>query len=77
MAKYYNEASRKAAQKYMAKNSLSIAFRLSKVYEQDLIAIYKSIPDSQKAGVFKDAIRRYAMEHAVTMKSKSEQAEQE
>jgi len=55
----YNESQRKASAKYMKKNSLSISFRLSKVYEQDLIEIYKSIPDSKKAGVFKQAIRDY------------------
>lgn len=59
----YTEAQRKATAKYMAKNSLSVSFRLSKVYEQDLIAIYKSIPDSKKAGVFKQAIRDYGANH--------------
>ena len=69
MAKYYSEQSRKSAQKYMLKNSYSVSFRLSKVYEQDLIDIYHSIPSSQKAGFFKECLRRYAEEHPITEKA--------
>ena len=58
--KYYTPATRKAAQKYLIKNCYSVAFRLSKVYEQDLIDIYKSIPSSQKAAWFKECLREYA-----------------
>ena len=63
MAKYYSETSRKASQKYLLKNSYSIAFRLSKVYEQDLIDIYNSIPKSTKAEWFKQCLREYGEKH--------------
>ena len=69
MAKYYDEKSRKSAQKYMIKNCYSIAFRLSKVYEQDLIEIYHSIPSSQKAAWFKECLRKYREEHPVEKES--------
>lgn len=65
MTKYYNESSRKATQKYLLKNSYSVAFRLSKVYEQDLIDIYQSIPKSQKAAWFKECLREYAEKHPI------------
>lgn len=69
MAKYYDENSRKSAQKYMIKNSYSIAFRLSKIYEKDLIEIYHSIPSSQKAAWFKECLRKYGEEHPVEKES--------
>lgn len=65
MAKYYNESRRKSSQKYMLKNCYSIAFRLSKVYEEDLIEIYHSIPKSQKAAWFKECLREYAEKHPI------------
>ena len=63
VAKYSNEQSRESARKYLLKNSYSIAFRLSKVYEQDLIDIYNSIPKSTKAEWFKQCLREYGEKH--------------
>ena len=60
MAKYYNKTARKAAQKYMADNCLSVAFRLNKKTESELIEIYQSIPRSKKAAWFKQCLREYA-----------------
>lgn len=77
MAKYYSEQSRKSAQKYMLKNSYSVAFRLSKVYEKDLIDIYHSIPASQKAAWFKECLREYAEKHPTVERSEGEVSEKE
>ena len=63
MAKYYNQTARKASQKYLLKNTRSVAFRLSKVYEQDLIDIYDSIPNSEKAAWFKQCLKEYGEKH--------------
>lgn len=59
----YNESARRSAAKYMKKNCRSIAFRLSRIYEQELIDIYDSIPDSQKAAWFKECLREYGQKH--------------
>ena len=60
MAKYYSESARKASQKYLLKNCLSVSFRLNRATEPELIEIYQQIPNSQKAEVFKQAIRDWA-----------------
>ena len=55
MAKYYNETRRKAAQKYLITQTLSIAFRLNRRTDGDLIDIYERIPN--KSQFFKQALR--------------------
>lgn len=66
MAKYYDETARKAARKYLLENSYSVAFRLSKKYEADLIEIYHSIPKNRKAEWFKQCLREYREKHPAT-----------
>jgi len=44
--------------KYRREKMLSISFRLSRIYDQELIEIYESIPD--KSYWFKTSLRRYA-----------------
>lgn len=56
-----SEADRKAGKKYRRTKMLSIAFRLSRVYEQELIDIYSRIPN--KSQWFKHAIREYGEKH--------------
>lgn len=63
MAKYYDATARKSAQKYLIKNCLSVSFRLNRNTEAELIEIYQQIPNSEKAGVFKDAIRSWGEKH--------------
>lgn len=52
------EAKRKYDLEYHRAKTLSIAFRLSKEYDKELIEIYKSIPD--KSSWFKESIRNWA-----------------
>lgn len=61
--KYYNESARKSTYKYLKANSYPICFRLSKLYEQDLIDIYKGMPRSEKSEWFKQCLRDYAKKH--------------
>lgn len=56
------EENKKYAQRYMKANCVSVAIRLNKRTEADLIEIYKSIPE--KAQWFKDCLRMYAAEHS-------------
>ena len=56
-----SEADRRAGKKYRRTKMLSIAFRLSRVYEQDLIDIYNRIPN--KSQWFKKAVAQYGKEH--------------
>ena len=53
----YNDAQRQWSYNYKKKASHNISITLSKIYEADLIEIYKSIPD--KAGWFKNCLREY------------------
>lgn len=53
------EYNKKYAQNYMKKNCISVAFRLNKVTESDLIETYRKIPNNQKAEIFKQAIRDF------------------
>lgn len=53
------EYNKKYAQDYMKTNCISVSFRLNKKTEAELIDIYHGIPNSQKAEVFKQAIRDY------------------
>lgn len=57
-----SEADRRAGKKYRRTKMLSVAFRLSRVYEQDLIDIYSTIPN--KSQWFKNAIREYGEKHS-------------
>lgn len=57
MAKYYNPQKRKAAQKYLITQTLSIAFRLNRRTDADLIDIYERIPN--KSQFFKQALREW------------------
>ena len=52
------ETKRKYDLEYHRTKTLSVAFRLSKEYDKELIEIYKSIPD--KSGWFKESIRNWA-----------------
>ena len=56
-----SEADRRAGKKYRRTKMLSVAFRLSRVYEQDLIDIYSRIPN--KSRWFKQAIKEYGEKH--------------
>ena len=47
--------------KYRQEKMYSIAFRLSKVYDQELIETYESIPE--KTAWFKSALKKYKEEH--------------
>ena len=58
MPKYYDEYRKKASIKYMRNNCLSVAFRLNRNTEQDLIEIYQSIPNKKE--FFRDALLNYA-----------------
>lgn len=58
-AKYYNDNARKSAEKYMRENCITVSFRLNKATEPDLIAIYRSMPNSMKASIFKETIRKW------------------
>ena len=58
MPKYYDQYRKKASIKYMKNNTLSIAFRLNRNTEQDLIEIYQSIPN--KKDFLRDALLNYA-----------------
>jgi len=55
------ERNRKSINKYHREKMLSIAFRLSKVYEQDLIEVYQNIPNKRQW--FVDCLRKYQQEH--------------
>ena len=57
-----SEADKRAGKKYRRTKMLSIAFRLSRVYEQDLIDIYETIPN--KSQWFKQAVREYGEKHS-------------
>ncbi len=49
---------KEAHRKYNREKMKSIAFRLHKESDAELIAIYESIPD--KMGFFREALRNYA-----------------
>ena len=53
-AKRQTEAKKRYDLEYHRTKTLSIAFRLSKEYDKDLIEIYKSIPD--KSRWFKESL---------------------
>ena len=57
MPRYYNEQMRKASQKYLLEQTLSIAFRLNRRTDADLIRIYQRIPN--KSQFFKQALREW------------------
>lgn len=57
MAKYYNPQKRKAAQKYLITQTLSVAFRLNRRTDGELIEIYERIPN--KSQFFKQALKEW------------------
>ena len=54
-------ANKRATAKYRREKMVGITFRLSKIYDQDLIDVYQSIPN--KMDWFKKCLREYGEKH--------------
>lgn len=68
--KNYTEKMKESSRRYKREKMKSFAFRLSNERDAELIKVYDLIED--KADFFRDAIRRYAEENGIEIKTEDE-----